>query len=309
MLKETEQTQLNLFNTNTCVPKNKLVFGENLNFKEYFFKRFDLTIKKGDNLYDKFQKMAYLLATSNLVSSDKLCQYAKILYPFLGYNDISIQAQDSSLLESNRITLQIISESECRNKGLIFWKQGTYNFAIKFQGTSLADKTEYLIITDANNMLNKRGDIYTLAEDEKCYFTYISKDLLIGYGKLVDEILTKYKSVSNCDLQSQYNMLALLTGLISACDTQAYMNYYNEAIFLRYVTKYRLEEIRHTMNYYDSFHPTGDTLFGKDNVRQLVDDYITNKVINTSKTIKHHNSLNKSIEKFDQIIKAKQVYA
>lgn len=230
----TKCEQLSLFEvTNTYEIKKtnkKINFGiyKRLNIKSINRINY-LTNKNYTSLWGRFHQMAEFIYANNNWSWEDYLWAAEELYPYLGF--ISEAVQNNPLHVSMIKKVEILTADKIKELGLFAGESSKYEFALKFIPKDASYKTHYLVLTSDTKKLQSVGVPFSYSKHRNYNFTYISKSLLIGYAKLIHDLIQKYdiyQSANDDEVRgSDTSLWRLLSGLVGGIRSVSYLKYKN----------------------------------------------------------------------------------
>lgn len=255
--------QLDLFDTLNSTRNVTPAISTKINFILYEYKKNHIHIK--DDLYNRFNNAAMSIYDHVDKSSVDLASDAIKLYPFLGFNKIS--QVNNPLLYNPVDQSYLIKPSACKTLGLDLDK---YSCVIKFKLKIFDDIEHYLIVTDDCDRVEQTGNIFHCRQNASLNFTFINKEHLIGYSRLISNIIKVYINTKEKPLE--HSLAQLIIGLVSGKDTISYCNY--QKTFEMYSENQTFDEkmadIHHLMNILRNNVLTKQCMFDNSNVYQFM---------------------------------------
>ena len=228
-----------------------------------------LLIKPTDDVYTIFKKTAMYIYKNRNWNNIEMIEAADILYPFLGFTDFSNQTTPISKPVS--VISQFIPKEDILKLHLQGSKRASYNYVLGFGQFEPTKKhaQHYLIVTDDYAYASKTTVLYTIRGNKSYDFTFIGKPLLLGYSKLVADIMNQFRRDEDKKRPTELDLANLLKGLISGKKSNAYLNY--ERIHQNYFQDLSQEDIEH---YIDVLKLSGILNYKKDTSYPYVEDYL-----------------------------------
>ncbi|MDE7056140.1 LPD1 domain-containing protein [uncultured Lactobacillus sp.] len=238
--KENENSR-NIKNTNFGVRKIKSNQLSSLMKQKYGVSKISkIRIGNDDDLYTIFKKIAKYIYKNGEWTADNLMSAANTLFPFLGFAKIG--KSKHPILNRPSKSSSFMNKEKVKTLKLDKTKKATYNYVLRFSPTSKNERKHYLVITDDYAMGTRCTDIYYYPSNKSYDFTYISAPLLIGYSKLIGDIIECFKNKDENQI-SEFDLALLLKGLISGRNTGAYLNY--QSTYEKYRHRIPIENIKH----------------------------------------------------------------
>lgn len=225
-------TQLDLFGDDFPVPedKSKNKTEDSIIFKKYGINKLNNLNKLEQNsqtdIWSLFHQIAQFIYLNGKWAWKDYLEAAKFMYPFLGF----LTGVDSPDELGSKPVKDVISlsKNEIQKLGLLAGRYSTYNYAFKFVLKKYDGKRHYLVLTDDFSKLEQSTTIFFYGNKAtaKYNFTYISMSLLIGYSRLIEDILNTYvKDKAFLHGVDSRSFWELLTGLVAGKRSVNYLRY------------------------------------------------------------------------------------
>lgn len=227
-------TQLDLFSDSFQIPESmSKPVGESIIFKKYGISKVsNLSKLEQDSHTDSwslFHQISQFISLNGDWTWRDYLEAAKVVYPYLGF---VTAVNDSTVFYTTPVKDTVsLSSEETQDLGLLAGRYSTYNYAIKLVLEKYNGKRHYLVLTDDFSKLEQMGTIFSY-KDSNYNFTYISKGLLIGFSKLIKDILNE---ASGVDEINPRRLWELLGGLCSGKRSVNYLRYqrYNDSTWMK----------------------------------------------------------------------------
>ncbi|MCR1903899.1 hypothetical protein [Lactobacillus taiwanensis] len=201
-----------------------------------------LKVNINDDTYTVFKKIAKYIYRNGKWNSSDLMEAADTLFLFLGFTNLRSVSNPFTYYRT-RISA-FMNKEQVKELGLDDGK-GTYNYVLRFSNDRNDKKGHYLVITDNYASNSRCSSIYHFKKDPSYNFTYISAPLLLGYGKLVSDILENFNTEKD-PITNEMDLTCLLRCLIAGKNTDAYINYQRLYNLQKY--NFSKEDMMHSIN-------------------------------------------------------------
>lgn len=226
-------TQLDLFSSDFQIPEStSKPVEESIIYKKYGISKVSNLSKLDQDsytdLWSLFHQISQFIYLNGEWTWSDCLEAAKFMYPYLGF----VTAVDGvmNLNISPVKSVVSLSSEEIQDLGLLAGRYSTYNYAIKLALEKYDGKRHYLVLTDDFSKLEQMGTTFAYS-DSNYNFTYISKGLLIGFAKLIKDILNEAEKADNLNPRRLWE---LLESLCSGKRSVNYLRYqrYNETTWM-----------------------------------------------------------------------------
>lgn len=217
-----ENQQLELFKFDRIIPKHKDITNSII-YKKFGIAKLNnmktLNIKSTDKLWDFFRKTAYFIYQNGEWTWNDCLDAATYLFPFLGFEKDNLCEYPLDKVWAKNS--ESVERGKMQELGLLAGRYSTYSYAIHIILNKYDGKTHYLILTNDRIKLQNSGTIYSY-KGKRYDFTYISKGMLLGFNKLVKNLIENYQE--NNHGISQKNIFKAVEGLLSGKRTFSYIS-------------------------------------------------------------------------------------
>ncbi|MCT7730792.1 MAG: hypothetical protein N4Q18_00980 [Lactobacillus crispatus] len=172
-----------------------------------------------DKLWDTFRKTAYFIYQNREWTWSDCLNAATYLYPFLGFEQNSQCKYPLDKLWAK--SSESVDKVKIQKLGLLAGRYSTYNYVIHIILNEYDGRTHYLVLTDDRIKLANSGTIYNY-RGTRYDFTYISKGMLLGFSKLVENLIENYRK-DNHGI-NQRTFFKTIEGLLSGKRSLSYMS-------------------------------------------------------------------------------------
>nr|WP_261467686.1 hypothetical protein [Lactobacillus crispatus]UVZ00339.1 hypothetical protein [Lactobacillus crispatus] len=217
-----QDQQLELFSFDRIVPDHGLMDNSLVHKKFGINKLKNLKILDAsptDKLWDSFRKTAYFIYQNCEWTWSDYLNAATYLFPFLGFEKGS--KCPNPLEKEWAKDSKNVDKEEIHKLGLLAGRYSTYNYAIKIILHTCNGRSHYLVLTNDHLKLETSGTIYSY-KGKHYDFTYISKGMLLGFSKLVKNLIAEYQK-NNHGIEQQ-TFFRTIEGLLSGKRTTSYMS-------------------------------------------------------------------------------------
>ncbi len=185
---------------------------------------------RNDDLYKLFKKLAKYIYTNGFWAITSYLEAADTLFPVLGFLDKYAFTSIKHPILDNYVKISgFVDHTECDKSGIKANEKSSYSYTLKLS-TFINDKySRYIVLSNSNKDLVNTGTLYYLKREPDKNFTYISKELLIGYSKLYSDLKKFYMRTPVDSRPTEESFYRLLRGLVSGTKSEYYYLHYKKA--------------------------------------------------------------------------------
>lgn len=222
-------TQLDLFSTNFQIPEStSKPMEESVIYKKYGISKVGNLSKLDQDshtdLWSLFHQISQFIYLNGEWTWSDCLEAAKFLYPYLGF--ITAVSDEMEFNVSPVKNVVSLSSKEIQDLGLLAGRYSTYDYAIKLVLEKYDGKRHYLVLTDDFSKLEQMGTTF-IYSGSNYNFTYISKGLLIGFAKLIKDILNEADKANNINPRRLWELLESLCSGKRSVNYLRYQRYNN----------------------------------------------------------------------------------